>query len=185
MASKRADALENRAHLLSVAREMMLEGALTPPFNELARRSGVGVGTVYRHFEDHQALLAGLVEAQLADLDRLTTRAGAEKDPVAAIDLLLRGTLALELDSPVIAQLLASPQREARVVARQLAALEATGEAILARGRKAKVIRADVKPGDLRRLVCGLERAVRTGDNPVESAARFVDIVVAGLRRQH
>jgi AcrR family transcriptional regulator len=180
---KRSDAVKNRAHVLSVARVMMQEGELTPSFNALAKRAGVGVGTVYRHFADHQALLAGLVERQFVDLEDLTTRARAESDPVVALGLLLRGVLALELDSPVIAQLLASPQRESREFAQQLAALEATGELILARGRKAKSIRPDVKAGDLRRLVCGLELAVRTGDKPAEAAARYVDIVLAGLRR--
>jgi AcrR family transcriptional regulator len=183
MAAKRTDALKNRARLLSVAREMAKEGDAPPSFNELARRAGVGVGTVYRHFADHTALLAGLVEAQFTELEELTARVGAEKDPLAALDLLLRGAVALELDSPVIAQLLASPHRASREFAEQLAALEASGERALARGRKTKVIRTDVKPGDLRRLLCGLERAIRSGDEPADSATRFVDIVLAGLRR--
>ena len=41
---------------------------MTPSFNVLAKRAGVGVGTVYRHFADHKALLGGLAEAQLTEL---------------------------------------------------------------------------------------------------------------------
>ncbi len=156
---------------------------MTPSFNVLAKRAGVGVGTVYRHFADHKALLGGLAEAQLTELEALTVRVRAEKDPLVALELLLRGIMALELKSPVIAQLLASPQRESREFAQQLTTLEATGELILTRGRKAKVIRSDIKAGDLHRLVCGLDLAVRSGDKPAEAATRYVDIVLAGLRR--
>jgi AcrR family transcriptional regulator len=183
MARPRSDAVKNRARVLAAARAMMQEGVRQPAFNALARRAGVGVGTVYRHFADHPALLAGLVEGQFAALEALTARVVAEPELLAALELLLRGVVALELDSPVLAQLLASPQRESRAFARELAALEAAGERLLAQGRRAGLIRPDVKPGDLRRLVCGLEAAIRTGDEPVASAARYVDIVLAGLRR--
>ena len=53
----------------------------------------------------------------------------------------------------------------------------------MARARRKKLIRADVKAGDLRRLVCGLELAARSGEEPAASAARYADIVLAGLRR--
>jgi AcrR family transcriptional regulator len=184
MAVKRSDARKNRAHLLAVARDMVQEGDSAPSFNELAKQAGVGVGTVYRHFADHDALLAGLVEAQLADLEALMARVGAEKDPAAALELLLRSAIALQLDSPVMAQILAAPRRVGQKVARRLAALEAMAESIVARGRRAKLIRADVKAGDLRRLVCGIERAARAGDEPAEAASRYLEIVLAGLRRR-
>jgi AcrR family transcriptional regulator len=183
MTAQRADAQKNREHLLAVARALMQKGNLAPSFNELAKRAGVGVGTVYRHFADQHALLLGLVEDQMAELAQLMERARAEKDPLVALEVLLRGALGLELDSPVIAQLLASPRRESRELAEKLAALESTAESVVARARRKKLIRADVKAGDLRRLVCGLELAARSGEEPAASAARYADIVLAGLRR--
>lgn len=183
MVAQRSDALKNRAHVLTVARAMIEAGDAKPSFNTLAQRAGVGVGTVYRHFPDHDALLAALVEAQFADLDALIAKAAAAPDPLIAIELLLRGAVALELKSPIVAQMLASPQRESRQLAGRLAALEAAGERILARGRKAKLFRADLKAGDLQRLVCGLEIAIRSGAEKKRAAERYVDIVLAGLRR--
>ena len=182
MTSKRTDAQKNRAHLLSVARRMVQGGVQELSFNELAKKAGVGVGTVYRHFENQRALLAGLVEAQLAQFKTLMAAAGAEKDPQSSLEALFRGVLALELESPVIAQMLSAPGHEPREVQAQVAALEATAEEIVNRARRAKVIRADVKPGDFRRLICGLERAVRSGSDPDTSADRYVDIVLAGLK---
>jgi AcrR family transcriptional regulator len=177
----RSDAAKNRAHLLVVARGMMKGSDRVPPFNDLAHEAGVGVGTVYRHFRDHGALLAGLVEAQLSDVEALTARVMAESEPVVALELLLRGAIALELDSPVLARVLASADGSAALA--QLAALNAAGERVIARGKRTKVLRADVKPGDLRRLVCGIERAIRTGDEQAAAAERYVSFVLAGLRR--
>jgi len=55
-------------------------------------------------------------------------RVRVEKDPRVALELLFRGTVALELKSPVIAQLLASPQPESHAFAQKLAELESAGE---------------------------------------------------------
>lgn len=182
MASKRSDAQTNRAHLLTVARSMMRKSTAAPAFNELAKKASVGVGTVYRHFADHQALLVALVEAQLVEFEALISRVKEEQDPWSALETLFRGALELELRSPVVAQLLAAPKGESKAIARQLAALEVTAELIVARARKANAIRADIKAGDLRRLVCGLELAVRAGDAPDEAAERYVEIVLEGIK---
>jgi AcrR family transcriptional regulator len=181
--SPRADAQKNRAHLLSVARKMVAEGELEPSFNELARRAGVGVGTVYRHFADHAALLAGLGETLLADFAVLVAEAHAEKDPFAAVERVFRGAVALVLKGPAVAHLLAAPESVAPAVAAELGKLHQAVEAIVARARRAGVLRSDVKPGDLRRLVCGLELAARSGERPQEAATRFVDVVLAGWKR--
>ncbi len=182
MASRRTDAQKNRAHLLTVARRMMREVADPPPFNELARQAGVGVGTVYRHFADHRALLAGLVEEQLAKLGALLDEASTVEDAFEGIELLFRGALALELESPVIAQMLSAPAAETREVQAQLEVFERTAEAIVKRARRARVIRPGLEAGDFRRLLCGLERAVRAGDEPEASARRYVELVLRGIR---
>lgn len=182
MASKRSDAQKNRAHLLLVARHMVEEGADEPSFNELARRAGVGVGTVYRHFAGQRELLVALVEDQLAALQALMEQARETTDAWEGLEQLFRGALALELESPVIAQLLSSPRRESSEVQARVSALEASAEAIVNRARRAKVIRPGLKAGDFRRLICGLERAVRAGDEPETSARRYVDLLLAGLK---
>src|SRR5690348_15187472 len=101
MVTKRADAQRNRAHLVKTARRMMRSSGQAPSFNALAERAGVGVGTVYRNFADPQALLAGLVEAQLAELGAMITDAAANEDAEAGLAQLFHGAVALELESPV------------------------------------------------------------------------------------
>jgi AcrR family transcriptional regulator len=57
----RADARRNREKVLAAAREAFAEYGQELPMDEIARRAGVGVGTVYRHFPSKEALLDGLI----------------------------------------------------------------------------------------------------------------------------
>jgi len=181
---RRADAQKNRAHLLAVARALIHKGDMTPSFNELAKRAGVGVGTVYRHFADHQALWAGLVEEQLAHLEKLVADVGDDRDPWRAFERLFRGAVALEINNPAFAQILAAPRSGAPEIAARLGKLQAAAESIVNRARTAKVVRPDVKAGDLRRLVCGIDLAARAGDDPSAAATRYAEILLAGMRRR-
>lgn len=175
MTQKRADARQNREHLLTVARAMTKKHGV-PTFNELAREAEVGVGTVYRHFVDEQALLAGMAERHLSDFRAIIETAIEHDDAMKGIELLFRGGVALVMNHPAIAQLLSgSPDN--------LKAMEALLERVVTRARKAKVIRNEFTVRDFRRLVCGVEHAARSGDKPREAAERYVDFILAGIRR--
>ena len=68
----RADARRNRARVLDVAREVFAAEGLTVPIDEIARRAGLGIGTVYRHFPTKEALFEAIV---LDRIERLTALA--------------------------------------------------------------------------------------------------------------
>ena len=57
----RADALRSRRRLLDAAKELILEIGGEPARDAVARRAGVGIGTLYRHFPDQQTLLHAVV----------------------------------------------------------------------------------------------------------------------------
>ncbi|MFE7814366.1 TetR/AcrR family transcriptional regulator [Streptomyces sp. NPDC057433] len=57
----RADALRNRERIVTAAREMFVECGADVPFDEVARRAGVGNATVYRNFPDREALVREVV----------------------------------------------------------------------------------------------------------------------------
>ena len=57
---KRADARRNYEKVLAAAREAFAEGGESTALEEIARRAGVGIGTLYRHFPNRQALLEAL-----------------------------------------------------------------------------------------------------------------------------
>src|SRR3954470_15646330 len=61
----RADAVRNRERVLEVAYETMAAEGLSVPIDEIARRAGVGAGTVYRHFPTKESLLGAVVQDRL------------------------------------------------------------------------------------------------------------------------
>ncbi|MFI2641816.1 TetR/AcrR family transcriptional regulator [Streptomyces sp. NPDC018610] len=64
----RADARGNREALLAAAREAFLTGAADAHVKEIARRAGVAVGTLYRHFETREALLEAVLRQEVDEL---------------------------------------------------------------------------------------------------------------------
>ena len=64
----RADAVRNRARVLDVAYETFAAEGLSVPIDEIARRAGVGAGTVYRHFPTKEALFAAVIEDRMRHL---------------------------------------------------------------------------------------------------------------------
>src|SRR5579871_6564858 len=72
---KRADAQRNYAKLLAAAREAFAEGGESTSLEEIARRAGVGIGTLYRHFPTRQALLEALYVEEVDEVCRSASRA--------------------------------------------------------------------------------------------------------------
>src|ERR1700753_3617655 len=66
--TRRADAARNRARLQEVAYEPFAAEGLSVPIDEIARRAGVGAGTVYRHFPTKEALFAAVIQDRMQRL---------------------------------------------------------------------------------------------------------------------
>jgi AcrR family transcriptional regulator len=80
----RADARRNREALLAAAREVFLAGD-DAHVEEIARRAGVAVGTLYRHFETREALVAEVYRQEVAELCEAPTRLLAQHSPDEAL----------------------------------------------------------------------------------------------------
>jgi AcrR family transcriptional regulator len=81
----RADALANRQRILEAAREVFARRGLDGEMREIAERAGVGVGTLYRHFESREGLLSALVHQAGEDMLRRVQAVVAAEDPRAAL----------------------------------------------------------------------------------------------------
>jgi AcrR family transcriptional regulator len=98
----RADARRNRARVLEAAQEAFTAEGLSVPLDEIARRAGVGAGTVYRHFPTKEALFEAVVVHRIQGLteDALTRaqQAGSVRRDVGVADLgaLVLGCLTME-----------------------------------------------------------------------------------------
>ncbi|MFE4455093.1 TetR/AcrR family transcriptional regulator [Streptomyces sp. NPDC056796] len=65
----RTDKQRNRTHILEVAEEFFAEHGITGSMDAIAKRAGVGPGTLYRHFPNREALLAALLQARDEELE--------------------------------------------------------------------------------------------------------------------
>lgn len=86
---ERKDVVRNRALLLQAADRLIAERGLEVSFHDVAREAGVGIGTVYRHFADKDALLGALVEQRFDAVRAVLIEAERVEDAVDA----LRGTI--------------------------------------------------------------------------------------------
>jgi len=178
--SLRADSARVRGRMLAAARARMIDGDLELPMNAIAKAAGVGVGTVYRHFPSRQALLESLAAQSLQSLVGEAVAAAANPDVAAGLAGLLRAALRCQLTDPALAEVLAATDAaclETLDLSRELGRAIGT---LLDRARAAAVIRPDLTADDIRRLMSGVQHAVRIG-SPTD-ADRYLEILLSGLR---
>src|SRR3954466_6963506 len=89
----RADAVRNRARVLEVAYETLAAEGVGVPIDEIARRAGVGAGTVYRHFPTKEALLAAVVEDRLRSIIDVGRDLLTNEEPGQALFAFLRSMI--------------------------------------------------------------------------------------------
>jgi AcrR family transcriptional regulator len=178
--SLRADSARVRARMLTAARARVDSGDLDLPMNAIAKAAGVGVGTVYRHFPTRQALLESLAAQSLRSLVGEAVEAAAHPDGAAGLAGLLRAALGLQLADPTLAAVLAAPGAACAETTELSRKLDGALGRLLDRARTGGALRRDVTTGDVRRLVCGVQHAVRIG--AADDADRYLEILLRGLR---
>ena len=82
----RTDARRNRTRILEVAEEFFAEAGITGSLDALAKRAGVGAGTLYRHFPNRDALLAALLQARNEELEAQLEALRQETDAAVALE---------------------------------------------------------------------------------------------------
>jgi AcrR family transcriptional regulator len=181
----RADARRNRDQLLQAARDVFVEHGPGAPLEDVARRAGVGIGTLYRRFPDRQALQRAVA---LDTLERVTREAhlalAEETDPFRALARYMHRALDLRVGAvmPVLAgqllpgdhELLRARDEAAEPVKALVAAAQADG-----------TLRPDVEFGDIGLLIARLCQPL-PGPFPPEVADnlahRHLALLLDGLR---
>ncbi|MGA5131364.1 TetR/AcrR family transcriptional regulator [Streptomyces olivoreticuli] len=176
----RADAERNRARVLAAARALFEERGDEVQMPEVARAAGVGIGTVYRHFPNKQALVEAAAEHRFAEIVQFA-RADCLREPESGQGLAryLRhvGRILAEgqgLSASVVVAVGSSAPR-----GEMLAQLEAAVGALIDQGRAAGTLREDLTVADVYMLVGALSAVVRTGSGDWR---RFIDLAFDGLR---
>jgi AcrR family transcriptional regulator len=93
---RRSHARRNHELLVATAREVFAERGAEASLEEIARRAGVGIGTLYRPFATRDALVEAVFERRIGDFAAIAERADAEPDPWLAFVGFLEGTLELQ-----------------------------------------------------------------------------------------
>jgi AcrR family transcriptional regulator len=154
----RSDARRNRERILNGARAVFAECGSEAQMDDVARRAGVGVGTVYRHYPTKEALLVELVREKFkhfaADARDALERDGEPFEVLA--ELMLANAEALERDAGT-QQVLAGAGEHiwTHAAAEQAELLQLTSE-LIDRAKRAGTIRADATATDVGMLMCGI-----------------------------
>jgi AcrR family transcriptional regulator len=178
--ARRSDAVQNRTRIVEAARAVLAESDHVH-LNEIAKRAGVGQGTLYRHFPSREALLA---EVYRRDVEELVTAASAllsEHEPVAALRHWLDRVIDYaEIKRGVLAAL--EPAAWQDLVAHSENPIEGALDRLLDAGKTAGTIRTDVDAHGVILLIAYLSRLDR---NEWESTARpLMNVILDGLRRR-
>jgi AcrR family transcriptional regulator len=178
----RSDARRNRERLLEVARAAFAADGLSVSLDEIARRAGVGPGTLYRHFPAKEALFEAVLQDRLQSLADEAGELSDAPDPGAAllgfIDRLV-AEAALKRD---LVDALASADAELG------AGLAETGAQIrggmcdlLARAQASGAIREDIGVDDLMTIVASMMFALRRRPGQAADPQRAVTVLRDGL----
>ncbi|MFG2310721.1 TetR/AcrR family transcriptional regulator [Streptomyces sp. NPDC048566] len=179
----RADARRNRGRLVAEARTVFAEHGTAAPLEEVARRAGVGIGTLYRHFPNRHALLSAVFEEAVGDLlDRSRALLEAPEPCTALVDW-LRAIVTHASEYRGLARALMSAARDdASHLARCSGPMREAGGALLARAQRAGSVRADVSIGDLLQLTNAIALAAEETPDDGLLADRLLKLTLRGLR---
>jgi AcrR family transcriptional regulator len=177
----RADAVRNRERLLEAAKAIFSAGGPAASLEAVARRAGVGIGTLYRHFPTREALFEAVYRREVEQLVGLAEQLKGEAAPVDALRRWLRSNVALVATKKgMMAALALAVHGSSELYAYAFDRLTKAVGALLDRAVAAGEIRADIGPEDLLRALVGM---CYIHDQPgwQASVVRLVDVFVDGL----
>ncbi|RLL69584.1 TetR/AcrR family transcriptional regulator [Streptomyces sp. Z26] len=175
----RADARRNRGHVLAVAAEAFATEGLSVPVHEIARRAGVGTGTVSRHFPAKEDLYAAVLRARIEELAAEADLLAQREEPGAAffrfVAVVVRAGAAHRGLAEQLAATAGDPGAQHERMA--LDVLSDRTDSLLEGAQKAGAVRADVALADVQSLMAA---CMGRGDGP--ALEPLIAVVNDGLR---
>lgn len=178
----RADAERNRIRLMEVAKAAFTELGADVALEEIARRAGVGIGTLYRHFPTRDALLTEVYRHAVEQLAETAAHLSKTRTPVDA----LRDWMRLFVDYIATKQVMAPALSAmsggtAGLYASSGPTIKTAISLLIDRAVAHGDIRLDLEPLDLLRALMGVAN-VNNGPGWQASAHMLIDILIDGLR---
>jgi AcrR family transcriptional regulator len=182
----RADAQRNYGRLLSAALAAFTEhGADDTSLEEIARRAGVGIGTLYRHFPTRQALLEAVYRDQVEALRARADELIGSDAPGEALAAWLRALMTFSsTKQSLTSALLATIGKDSDLLTACSKVLWDAAEILLKRAQQAGEVRADADARDLIRLVHAVNIAAQRAPTDPGQSERLLGLILDGLRPQ-
>src|SRR5258708_8484115 len=167
----RADAGRNYQKLLPAAAEAFTErGTDDVSLEEIARRAGVGIGTLYRHFPTRQALLEAVYRDQVDSLNARAERLRETESPGDALADWMRALVRFSSTKrSMTSALLATLGTNSELLSSCAQVICGAAESLLARAQQAGVVRPDADARDLIRLVHAVNIATEKPPDPLHA----------------
>jgi AcrR family transcriptional regulator len=182
-AGQRSHARRNHEALVATAREVFAERGVDGSLEEIARRAGVGIGTLYRHFATRDALIEAVFERRIGDFVAIAEAAASEPDAWLAFTGFLEAMLELQSEDRMLKDALWRSAPGAERVESARARLRGLFEQVLERAHAQGELRADFGFADLAVLLWSFapltEASAAAGSNVW---ARQLHVLLDGLR---
>ncbi len=181
---QRADARRNREKILAAASVAFAESGLEAQVEDIARRAGVGVGTVYRHFPTKEALVEALAAEHFEDLAAIAEAALEEQGDAWEVfaGAVWRSANAAAADV-AWCEIIGGHPTAVQAASRGRQRLAGAMTTLIGRAQAAGLMRADATVDDVRTIMCGfghVAAAQRAGG--ALDWERYLEIALDGLR---
>jgi AcrR family transcriptional regulator len=180
----RADGVRNRERVLEAAKAVFSAGGSDASLETVAKRAGVGIGTLYRHFPTREALFEAVYRREVDQLSELAEQLRSAPEPVDALRRWLKANVELVATKKgMISALALAVQTSSDLYAYSFDRLTKAIGTLLDRATAAGEIRADISPEDLLRALIGM---CYLHDQPgwQSTVLRLMDVFIDGLRVQ-
>jgi AcrR family transcriptional regulator len=182
----RADAARNRERIVAAARQVFAERGLDAPIEDVARRAGVGVATLYRRFPTRADLIAAAFEAKMAADADAVAAALADPDPWHGFRGYLERVCAMQAADRGFANVLTLTFPTAKTFEAARARAYHGFVELAGRARAAGQLRADFVPEDLVMLLMANAGVITaTGESAPNTWKRFVAYMIQAFAADH
>ena len=175
----RADARRNRDSVVSAAREAFAEGGAETSLEGIARRAGVGIGTLYRHFPTRQALLEAVYRDEVKQVCRSAEEMQLLPPWEGFVGWMHELAGYLVTKQALAHELLDYVARDSDVFKTCRTNLFEAGEPLLARAQRERVVRTDTNLAEVIQLIGGIAK-IQTTDP--DQRGRILTIALDGLK---
>lgn len=167
---------------MAAAAELFAERGVDVPLDEIARRAGVSIGTLYNHFPNRGALLDAVLPGRLAELDRLADAASADPDPWHGFTTFLDGLFVIQARDRSMNEAITRTPVGSVDVAAECGRAGGVLDSVVRRASDAGVLRSDFGAGDLATLVWGMSKVIAMSGGDDGVWRRHLGFVLDGLR---